>query len=555
MTVEAELFDGTVLEFPDGTSPDVVKRVAKEQTAAKQKTPAYTPQTDAAKEFASFASGATQNPARGQYEALPEWQKPIVAAYDIGNKFTKGAANMVGLNIDEMAAGARSKVLGTDYNQELAELERQNRGSDNRAGGAGVAAEIAGNVALPVALGRSGATLTGRFGTSAMRGIPGVAARAALAVPEAALYGGLHAKANDEDVMQGAGVGAVLGPLGSVIGDGVSAGVSKVAGAFNKAPKQATAGEWKSKADDAFARMRQEGVIYTKQAFDDLENKLNTFLTKRAYWPDNQPGIKGGLAMMEDIKARGGNMTPDGLMALRQRFSGGYDPMNKTNNAMVREAINLIDDLLKNPKKGFVAASGDPSKAAQAFKDGMLASRNQHKLEDVEYLIGKGQRQGDRNIIDNANKRVKALLSDKLLDERSPMSRGWNAAEKAAIKKASSWTPGERFAHAMSGAAPQGKLTGAAHMVLGSANLATGNLPGLAAQAGGAALGWASGKLADSMARKSVTELTRLIANGGIPPAQVQNVVQRLSHAKREGLSRALMALGVGRSGNEAPAQ
>lgn len=31
--VEAELFDGTVLEFPEGTAPDVIQRVAREQTA------------------------------------------------------------------------------------------------------------------------------------------------------------------------------------------------------------------------------------------------------------------------------------------------------------------------------------------------------------------------------------------------------------------------------------------------------------------------------------------------------------------------------------------
>ncbi len=34
--VEAELFDGTILEFPEGTSPDVIKRVAKEQTALRR---------------------------------------------------------------------------------------------------------------------------------------------------------------------------------------------------------------------------------------------------------------------------------------------------------------------------------------------------------------------------------------------------------------------------------------------------------------------------------------------------------------------------------------
>lgn len=496
-------------------------------------------------------SAMTQNPARGQYEMLPGWQKPLVAGNDILNTFVNGATMGFG---DKAVAGARSFATGNPYEAELAEARRQTLGSRNRAGGAGTAAEIAGAVAVPVKAAGAGLSLAGRGGTAAMTGAKGLGARSALMGAEGAGYGALTAAGNDQDIGTGALYGLAGGVGGNVIGEGISAGVGKVASKFNKKPTVPTSGEWKSKADDAFGRMRQEGVVFTKKALDDVETKLTAYLTKRGYWPDNQPGIKGGLAMIKEYQDRGGLMTPDGLLALRARFSGGYVMGNKNNNAMVREAISLIDDLLQKPKAGFVSASGDPRRAAQAYSEGMKASRNQHKLEDVEYLIEKGQRQGDRNIIDNAPKRVKTLLSDKLLDPKSPMSRGWNDTEKAAIKKASSWSTGERLAHAASGAAPQGKLTGAAHMVLGSANLATGNLPGLAMQAAGAGAGWASGKVAESLARKPVLELTRLIANGGIPPTEVQNVVQLLAKSKRDALSRALMAIGVW-SGSQAVGQ
>ncbi len=149
------------------------------------------------------------------------------------------------------------------------------------------------------------------------------------------------------------------------------------------------------------------------------------------------------------------------------------------------------------------------------------------------------------------------MLSDKLLDPKSPMARGWTEAEKAAILKASKWSGGERVAHAASGAALQGKLSGMGHMALAAANLASGNIPGLALQGAGAAAGWASGRVADALAKRPVLELTRLIANGGIPPAEVQNVVQRLAKTKRDALSRALMAVSVfegNRRGN-APGQ
>jgi hypothetical protein len=49
MTIEAELFDGTVLEFPDGTDPQVIQKVVKAQTAQrKQAAPAATAATEAA---------------------------------------------------------------------------------------------------------------------------------------------------------------------------------------------------------------------------------------------------------------------------------------------------------------------------------------------------------------------------------------------------------------------------------------------------------------------------------------------------------------------------
>ena len=36
MTIEIELFDGTVIEFPEGTDPAVMDRVAKSETASRQ---------------------------------------------------------------------------------------------------------------------------------------------------------------------------------------------------------------------------------------------------------------------------------------------------------------------------------------------------------------------------------------------------------------------------------------------------------------------------------------------------------------------------------------
>lgn len=64
--IEAELFDGTILEFPAGTSPDVINRVAKEQTAARR-----------------YGAAGTQMPATGYTEQqLKEAARRALAAGD-----------------------------------------------------------------------------------------------------------------------------------------------------------------------------------------------------------------------------------------------------------------------------------------------------------------------------------------------------------------------------------------------------------------------------------------------------------------------------------------
>ena len=81
--IEAELFDGTVLEFPEGTSPDVVARVAKEQTLARKQQPAPAAQdANPPSALARFGAGIQQGIgdvvgtlAQGATYALDDFQK------------------------------------------------------------------------------------------------------------------------------------------------------------------------------------------------------------------------------------------------------------------------------------------------------------------------------------------------------------------------------------------------------------------------------------------------------------------------------------------------
>ncbi len=104
--IEAELFDGTVLEFPPGTSPDVVQRVAREQTAARRASaPAAQGATAPAQTSNAPAPGQGGfSPAPGQTPGAPperSWMDAITSGTVQGIAGVReGVSNLLGLPVD-----------------------------------------------------------------------------------------------------------------------------------------------------------------------------------------------------------------------------------------------------------------------------------------------------------------------------------------------------------------------------------------------------------------------------------------------------------------------
>ncbi|CAK7257700.1 MULTISPECIES: hypothetical protein [unclassified Shinella] len=161
--------------------------------------------------------------AQVRYDQMPEWKKPIVAAGDLVDLAANGMTMGFG---DKAAAAARAAFTDKSYDEELAAMRQATQGARDRAGYAGTAAEFGGLIATPVALANRGATLAGRFGTGAMEGAKGIAARAGLMGAEGAAYGGLSAAGNDADIAEGALLGGGLGAAVPVVA-GVGRAVAK----------------------------------------------------------------------------------------------------------------------------------------------------------------------------------------------------------------------------------------------------------------------------------------------------------------------------------------
>lgn len=496
------------------------------------------PESQMSQDLRGELSAMTQNPAKGQYDALPAWQKPIVAASDIANLVGSGATFGYG---DKAAAWARSQFTGNPYEAELEKMRQQTEGARNRAGGAGIAAEVAGSLALPV---KTGATLSGRFGTSAMTGAKGLGARTGLMAAEGAGYGALTAAGNDQDIGTGALYGLAGGAGGNVLGEGIAAGVGKIAGKFNKPPPPPMSQQkLNANKDAAYKLSEKAGVLIKPQGIKHLADKVEADLADFGYDPDLHPGAK--VALKKITEQLGNNVTLKGLDTIRKVAGNAYIMGSKANNKAVEKIIKHIDDLIESSDPNLMAGL-DTTAGTKALKIARQYAHRSFKLEKANNLILKGNQMADRNITDTRVKSVKSQIA-KINDPFSSWGRGYTAAEKAAAAKAAKYTGGQRALHGLSVMNPfgGGKLSAAGHLAAGAANLATGNLPGLAMQAVGGVAGAGFQKAGEALANKSVREFVDLVARGGVPAPVVQNALQRLAGAKREAVSRALMALGV----------
>lgn len=524
--IEVELPDGSIAEFPDGTPPAAIKQALQRKFGA--------PESAAASEFRGFASAATQDPAAGQYEALPGWQKPIVAANDILNTTVNGLTMGFG---DKAVAAARAPFTDKTYDEELAAQRGLTQGSRERAGWAGTVGEVAGAVALPMKLASRGATLAGRLGTGTMTGAKGLAARTGLMAAEGGGYGALSALGNDQDVAAGAGVGALAGGAGNLIGEGVAAGIGKIAGKFN--PKTATPSidDLKDAGRAAYREAEKAGVVINGKGVNTLQRNVVDDLKAVAFDPINEPGVVPVLNRLRDLGS--GNITLEGLDSLRKVASNGWRPGMNSNNAAIGKIIGRIDELVASADPSIMAAAGSPKDAANAIIKARSHWSRARKLETVEKAITRGEQNAASQVSGDVGRTTMNQLKKVLQSEAK--TRGFSPAELKALGSAAGYSTGQRVAHAVGGLMPRGRLLASIH---GAAALGTGGAS-IPLQAAAATVGFTAQKAAEAISKKSVGELVELIANGGVPPQVMQNAVQLLAQSKRTALSRALMALGV----------
>lgn len=562
--------DGTRVRFPDDMPPDQIRDMIASRF------PDAVPKSDALKQGLNELSAITQDPRKAmvqeqydnastlgklfvtgdpEFNKLPAWKQPLVATNDILD-MTTGAFGWR----NKATAATRSQFTGKSYDEELTAQRAMTERNRKRSGTAGVVAEIAGDTALALSAAGRGATLQGALGTGAMKGAPGLIARSGLMGVEGGVYGAISGAGNADPgdelsgAISGAGTGLVAGAAGNVAGEAIASTVGKVAGLFNKRPKTIKSAEYYQRGREAYDRAEKTGVIFNNTGVRQLRDNLFDDFASLGYdLTDIQDIAPKALPALRRIQEQydKGFVTIKKLDTWRKVAENGFDPTNKANNMIVSKIVSRIDELMDAADPATIVMGNGPE-AAKAFNEARNYWHGAAKLKLAENVAKRGEIIGgsqlNQDIAGATRRQAKNIV---LNDART---RGFTPDEKAGLLKLATGTPASRTLDTLSRLLPTGALGVSGHTVAGYGNLTSGNIPGLALQAGMIGTGYAAKKAGESLTNRSVEDLANIIARGGYRVPAVKNAVQRLTAAKRDTLSRLLMTMGI-QFGTAAPAK
>lgn len=346
------------------------------------------------------------------FDSLPTWKKPFVAADDIVRQTVDGLTFGYG---DKMAAKLDELTGSGGYEENLAANRAMTEQAGERAGLAGSAANIAGSL-LPVSKAM-------KYGVTAAS-IPKMPVLGG-AVIDGAAVGALNAAGHDQDIMMGAGLGGIAGGAGDMVG--------KAAQKYVTPAVKDTAQTLMNKAKGAYADLDAAGVMYSPQALSDLLNATKASYTRMGYHPKNQPGAAVALAELERVVNAGLPVNSTGMQSIKELVRGGFTEgasLNKKNNAMLAELVQGLDSMVLAPKPGQVFA-GDANRASKAYAAANKAYAQSSKMDKVNRAIAEAE---DRASTTGSGGNVENAIRQELRKLRK--EKGWTPDEKLQLRKA-----------------------------------------------------------------------------------------------------------------------
>jgi hypothetical protein len=438
MTITAKLFDGTVLQFPDGTDPAIISRVAKEQTAAKKAAMAAKP-TSAMEDFEGQIPPRADAPKDEIPKNAENSAAGLVGQFGAGSQ--SGIANTLGFPVDALtgamnfagnATGLWSPIedpiLGSGtfnrllkpFNKAIPEpqttAERYARRIGEDAGATAVMAPVGMSTAiakevLPQFLAAQGSSSLGSSiaGQSARE----IAPDSAMADIVASLVGGA-----------GAGLGAfkALGADDAVMRSGID--------------------EQKAIASDAYGAVRADKRVLPQDSVDDMALGLSAKMDAERLNPRLQPGSAAILdAVLQDSS---GPMRIEDIENLRRMTSQNM-PVTAT------QADRRLSGMMTDEITNYLDSLGDET--ADMLKEGRTAYRRASAASAVQGATDKATRRASRtgaggNEINAIRQNLSAII------ENPRKARSFTADELAMMDEVVRGTTGQNAMRGLSRFAP-----------------------------------------------------------------------------------------------------
>lgn len=468
-----------LITAPNGKKYRVTGQGSKEEAfqALQQRLGAPDPTAENARQDASAALpdvNIADARAQGEFDRLPVWQKPIVAADDIVTLMGNGASFGA---VPWAAAHARALVKGTTYEDERAAMNEKLREAEARAGMAGAAADILGVVGSGAGLAKAGITAAS---------LPKIGAKAALVLDNAALGAGT-AVFNDQDAATGAALGAGLGVAGNALGGLVSRVLTRRAQKAMEASAPSFAAV-KAEKDALYGALEKAGVKFDANSFavaaDDVANSVAGFTHRAPYASElasNLQAMRGTsptFRQVEDILSQAKAITRDHTAT----------PGDKAAAGKMVDTLSSYFDSAPLMTNGTIPANEVSSLAKQAREMARrhILARDVNEMERKADWYVSGRESGMRNQATSYGKRNGRSLS---------------TMEEAALKRVTQ-REGLRDILQKSG---NGLSQHVLPAVLGTAGM-TGGLPGMAM---GYGIGLGANKLARAVSGRSTDTATR----------------------------------------------
>lgn len=340
--IEIEAPDGSIVEFPAGTSDDTIKAVMRKNYGQPVQAQANLPQGNLTNQIGAGVQGLAQG-----------------LTFGLSDEIEAGIKSG-GLRIGPLKAN-----IWGDYDQELANV-RERMAENSRAA---PVTEIAGNLAGGVG---TGIGIAKNVGTMIGKGIVPTMA-------EGALYGGAYGLGTGEDTqgrLQNALTGAVTGGVTAGVMDKVGRAIFKP-----KAPNVATStvDDIASQADDLYTRARQSGLAIRPQAFDRLKQNMRLAAGRvNANLRRNTAGV------LDDLDNMNGPIDLQDFDELRQQVGAAMKRAEPQDRRALQLMKNQLDAFADNIKPG--DATG-PLQAMDMLKDARGLWARKAKYETIRELM------------------------------------------------------------------------------------------------------------------------------------------------------------------------